>query len=105
MTVNPSYEVAIAASICAGESILLEGVLQTTAGIYRDTLSTVENCDSIIVTTLSVNPVASTNLTAEICEGDSYFVGGANQTLSGTYYDTLTTVSYTHLTLPTICSV
>ena len=69
----------------------MEGIPQTVAGIYRDTFSTIDNCDSIIVTTLSVNPVASTSLTAEICEGETFFIGGANQTLSGTYYDTLFT--------------
>ena len=91
LIVNPSYEVAIAASICESGSILLEGTLQTQAGIYRDTFTTVNNCDSIITTTLSVNPTAETNLTAEICEGETYFVGGASQTLSGIYYDTLNT--------------
>jgi hypothetical protein len=46
-------------------------------------------CDSIVVTDLSViNPVFS-NVNAAICEGQTYFVQGAYQTIPGTYSDTL----------------
>ncbi len=91
LTVNPVYLTNLTAEICQGESILLGGANQTTAGIYYDTLSTNKGCDSVLRTTLTVNPVYLTNLTAEICQGESILLGGANQTTAGIYYDTLAT--------------
>jgi gliding motility-associated-like protein len=91
LTVNPVYLTNLSAEICQGESILLGGASQTTAGIYYDTLSTNKGCDSVLRTTLTVNPVYLTNLTAEICQGESILLGGANQTAAGIYYDTLAT--------------
>ena len=79
--------------ICEGESILLGGALQTTPGTYYDTLQSVNNCDSVLVTTLTVNPTYETNLTEVICEGESILLGGAMQTQPGIYYDTLQSVN------------
>jgi gliding motility-associated-like protein len=42
--------------------------------------------------TITVWPQATTNLTAEICEGDSLLLGGAFQTQSGAYTDSLLTI-------------
>ncbi|TAK36244.1 MAG: T9SS type B sorting domain-containing protein [Saprospiraceae bacterium] len=42
--------------------------------------------------TITVWPQATTNLTAEICQGGSLFLGGAFQTQSGTYTDSLQTI-------------
>jgi gliding motility-associated-like protein len=91
LIVNPIYLTNLSAGICQGESILLGGANQTTAGIYFDTLSTNKGCDSVLRTTLIVNPIYLTNLSAEICQGESIFLGGANQTTAGIYFDTLST--------------
>jgi len=91
LIVNPTYLTNLSAEICQGESIYLGGTNQTTAGIYFDTLATIKGCDSVLRTTLIVNPTHLTNLTAEICQGESILLGGANQTTAGIYYDTLAT--------------
>jgi gliding motility-associated-like protein len=91
LIVNPIYLTNLSAEICQGESILLGGANQTTAGIYFDTLSTNKGCDSVLRTTLIVNPIYLTNLTAEICQGESILLGGTNQTTAGIYFDTLST--------------
>ena len=93
LIVNPIYTTPNTASICQGDSILLGGIYQTTAGIYYDVLQTVNSCDSIIETTLTVNPVYTTPNTASICQGDSILLGGIYQTTAGIYYDTLQTVN------------
>ena len=80
-------------SICEGDSILLEGIYQTIAGDYTDTLSSVSGCDSIIITTLMINEKAEVTVPVSICSNESYFAGGANQTMTGIYYDTLNTVN------------
>ena len=80
---------SVQTTICDGESILLGGDFQDQAGTYFDTLLTLGNCDSVIITNLSVLPKASATFNVSICEGESHFAGGALQTNTGTYYDTL----------------
>jgi gliding motility-associated-like protein len=69
-------------SICQGDSILLGGSMQNSAGVYYDTLQTIALCDSIIETTLTVNslPVITTSGDAIICLGSSVNINanGAN---------------------------
>ncbi|MBN4051613.1 hypothetical protein JYU16_02250, partial [bacterium AH-315-M05] len=93
LIVNPVYSTPVSTSICTGDSILLQGSYQTTAGTYYDTLTTVNGCDSVIVTTLVVNPAYSTPASESICSGDSIFLEGSYQTTASTYYDTLTAVN------------
>lgn len=78
-------------SICQGDSVLLGGTYQNSAGSYNDTLTAVNGCDSVLTTILSIFPVTSGTDTVITCQGDSIFVGGAFQTTAGTYYDTLVT--------------
>ncbi|GIV33390.1 MAG: hypothetical protein KatS3mg031_0925 [Chitinophagales bacterium] len=90
LTVLPSSENLIEATICEGESYFAGGAFQTVSGTYYDTLTAANGCDSVVITELTVLAVPHTMLNAEICEGESYFAGGAFQTTAGTYYDTLT---------------
>lgn len=53
----PEIIINQSAGICDGDSIFLENAWRKTAGIYYDTLTSVEGCDSIIITTLTVNTV------------------------------------------------
>ncbi|MCB0518088.1 MAG: PKD domain-containing protein, partial [Saprospiraceae bacterium] len=68
VTVNPTVSVTETAEICEGESIILGGAPQTVAGVYTDTLSTAAGCDSIVVTTLTVNSSDTTELSATSCD-------------------------------------
>ncbi len=76
-------------SICNGDSIPLGGGYQTTAGIYRDTMIASSGNDSIVVTTLSINPETIINTQVSICSGDSLYLEGTYQYNAGTYYDTI----------------
>lgn len=93
LVVNPTYFAQTTATICQGDSILLEGAYQMTAGVYFDTTLTVNGCDSIVETTLTINPTYFTQTTLTICQGDSALLQGAYQTTSGVYLDTNTTVA------------
>ena len=83
----------IYATICEGTTYDFHGRDLTQAGIYRDTLQTVNGCDSIIILTLSVNPVATTPLSATICSNETYDFHGRDLTQAGTYSDTLQTIN------------
>jgi hypothetical protein len=91
LIVNTKYAIQQTKTICNGESILLGGSQQTTAGTYYDSLKTTKGCDSIIITTLAVNPIYIQNQSKTICQGDSIKLGGSYQTTSGTYTDVLFT--------------
>ncbi|MES2691025.1 MAG: T9SS type A sorting domain-containing protein, partial [Bacteroidota bacterium] len=61
LTVNPTYSVNNAQSICNGGSYVFNAHTYISAGTYRDTLHTIKGCDSIIVTQLTVNPKPNTS--------------------------------------------
>jgi gliding motility-associated-like protein len=105
LTVNTSQTYNASATICNGDSLYLAGAFQTMAGSYSDTIPSTQGCDSILVTTLFVNPVYSTNVTAEICDGSSIFLGGSMQTTSGVYVDVLTSTTGCDSTIVTVLTV
>ncbi len=72
LTVNPKAFTTVNAAICNGETYLAGGQLQTTAGVYKDTLTTYLGCDSVITTNLTVNPLPAPDLGKDrgICFGD-----------------------------------
>lgn len=75
--------------ICDGDSLWLAGAYQTIAGVYIDNLVSVDACDSIVTTTLIVNPNYSTNQVINILQGDSVMLNGRWLSMAGVYYDTL----------------
>jgi gliding motility-associated-like protein len=89
----PSLNFTQDVSICEGQSFFAGGALQTTSGVYLDTLTSVFGCDSILTTNLTVTPAITFTQDVSICEGQSFFAGGANQTTSGVYLDTLVSIS------------
>ena len=91
LTINPFVTDSINISICQGDSILIGGVFQNTSGIYSDTIvgGSSLGCDSILVTTLLVNPIATSNTNTSICQGDSILIYGVFQNTSGIYSDTI----------------
>ena len=93
VTINPTYIIPLSETICDSDSLFLGGAYQTTAGTYYDTLPTVNGCDSILATTLTVNQTYNVSLPDNICDGDSSFIGGVWQTTPGIYYDTSATVN------------
>lgn len=81
------------AAICEGESIFLEGEMQTEPGEYTDTYQSQAGCDSLVVTTLTVHPsYYIDDVEAVVCEGDSVFLSGGYQTIPGAYTDILASV-------------
>ena len=93
LTVNSTYLNNQNESICQGDSLLIYSVYQNSGGIYYDSLQTVQGCDSILSTTLTVNPVFSSNNNDTICQGDNIILGGTYQTASGVYVDSLQTIT------------
>ena len=101
LSIDPISYQTINASICEGQQYFLNGSFITEPGVYIDTLQVPNGCPQIVTTILVVNPVYLDTLIQEICEGDSYFVGGANQTMPGFYSDSLTSINNCDSTIVT----
>ena len=61
-------------NICAGDSIFLEGAWQFDSGQYMDTFVSVNGCDSIVTTTLTVDDcfdLGTVEIIDNVCAGDA----------------------------------
>ena len=93
LTVNLASSTNNPQTICDGSSYIFNGNTYTLAGNYNDTLVSINGCDSVIVTQLSINLTSSSNNPQTICDGSSYIFNGNTYTLAGNYNDTLTSVN------------
>ena len=75
LTVNPTFSIVFSDTLCSGQSVIVGSNIYDSTGVYFDTLTTVNGCDSIILTDLFVqNSSASFTINSlSICEGDTAF--------------------------------
>lgn len=85
LNVLPLAATTLAASICNGETFDFNGTALTLAGTYTEVLTALNGCDSTVTLLLNVLPLTSSQLTAQICEGDTYTFNGQALEQSGTY--------------------
>ena len=91
--VNPSDTIILPVKmICQGDSIQIFGTYRSVSGVYTSSLTNQHGCDSLLICELMVTPIYNVMVGANICEGQSLFVGGALQSMPGVYFDTLQTV-------------
>lgn len=94
--VNITVPNAVATSsnvtICDGDSVLIGGTYQSTAGAYTESLTSVFGCDSVHTTNLFTDQSYQIQNSTTICLGDSILLGGAYQTTAGFYTDNFQTV-------------
>ena len=95
LTVNPVYAVTDAQTICASElPYTWNGVEFTQAGTQTATLQTVNNCDSVVTMTLTVNPIYEVTDAQTICASELPITwNGVEFTQAGTQTATLQTVN------------
>ncbi|MFY0673354.1 MAG: choice-of-anchor D domain-containing protein, partial [Bacteroidia bacterium] len=83
----------LAQNMCFGDSIQLGGAYRLNAGVYNDTLRSATGCDSVVITTLSVNQRFSDTTVTRICSGDSALIGGQYRYASGFFTDSFATIA------------
>ena len=93
LNVNPIFNTELSANICQGQVYNENGFNVSEAGVYTQTLTSVNGCDSIVTLTLTVNPIYNTELTATICEGQAYTENNFNVSEAGVYTQNLTSVN------------
>ncbi|MDD4001748.1 MAG: T9SS type A sorting domain-containing protein, partial [Bacteroidales bacterium] len=75
---NPSYYTDIQGEVCQGKFYYQNGFFEHMPGIHTRYLQTTEGCDSIINLHLTVNPIFSDTIYAQICQGEVYSENGFN---------------------------
>jgi len=69
VTISPVITFNRDVEICDGQSYFVAGQLQTTAGMYYDTLSSQHACDSVVATNLIVQPnYVDTLIYSPVCQ-------------------------------------
>ncbi|MDX1476588.1 MAG: gliding motility-associated C-terminal domain-containing protein [Saprospiraceae bacterium] len=76
-------------AICAGDTIIVNGVAYTEAGMYVDTIAALTGCDTILNLSVTVYDIPEETVTTEACFGESVTVNNVTYSESGTYYDTI----------------
>ncbi len=80
-------------TICQGDSVLVVNIWFSQTGEYFISTLASNGCDSLVHLDLRVLPSLETNLTASICDGESYLFGNRTLTQSGAYVDSLQSIS------------
>ena len=78
--INPIQE-----SICQEDVYLLGGLELNETGLYTDTLTSINNCDSVVILELEVEGTLVDTLAAMIFEGESFEIDNYNFSQPGEY--------------------
>lgn len=93
LAVRPEITSGISQTICFGDSFLFNGNYYSQNGIYADTLTAINGCDSIVTLALTIRPEIASSFSQTICFGDSLLFNGHYYSQAGNYTDTLTAAS------------
>ena len=105
LNVNPIYNTELSANICQGQVYDENGFNVSEAGVYTQTHTSVNGCDSIVTLTVSVNPTFDTTINATINAGETYTEFGFNESEAGTYVQNLQTEFGCDSTITLVLSV
>lgn len=89
----PSQFTQATQTICAGEEIDFNEQPISQAGIYWDTLQTINYCDSIVRLELLVEQAVETDISAKIFPGESFQIGSYSINTPGSHVHTIPAVS------------
>ena len=81
----PLQNTTVESTICANETYLFNGDTLNSAGIYTAILTGINGCDSTVVLTLDVLPIQNTQISATICEGNSFDYNGFPLSTAGDF--------------------
>lgn len=87
LTINliTEYYTETEATICDGQFLEFNGQQLSEQGGYSAVLQSTAGCDSLVTLELTVHPSFDITFPIEICEGESYLLGGNNYAQSGIY--------------------
>lgn len=93
LMVKDTIHLTITAGLCAKGSYLFAGQTLTVPGTYSHTYQSVNGCDSVVTLILKKEMTESTYIEAKINQGETYWFAGQKLIKSGTYKQSIKTVS------------
>jgi gliding motility-associated-like protein len=104
---NPDYIQNVSASICNGDNYIFpDGTSSSVSVIHTSNLNPIVECDSIIVTTLTVNPTYTQNISASVCSGSVYtFPDGSTSSSATTHTSNLVSANGCDSSIVTTLSI
>ncbi|MBC7412933.1 MAG: SBBP repeat-containing protein [Bacteroidia bacterium] len=93
LTVRPTITSTQALTLCANQTTIVGTHTYNTSGTYKDTLTDINGCDSIVTTQLTIQPTITSTQILTLCANQSTIVGTHTYNTSGTYKDTLTAIN------------
>ncbi|MBK9730702.1 MAG: T9SS type A sorting domain-containing protein [Chitinophagaceae bacterium] len=85
LTVHPNYETILNATICEGNTFPFNGNEIDSTGTYMANLLATTGCDSMITLHLEVLPIMNTEISENICEGETFLFNGMTLNTAGDY--------------------
>ena len=85
LDVLPAFTSSIDASICSGQTYTFNNVDYDQSGMYPATFQTADGCDSTVTLNLTVADAIMSTVDAQICEGQTYYVGQDSFSMAGAY--------------------
>jgi len=101
LTVNPTYNITQTIEICDGDVATVGTSSYTTSGTFTDNLLTILGCDSVVTTTVVVNPTFNNTQNITLCQNETITVGTNTYNSAGTYVDVLNTINGCDSTITT----
>jgi hypothetical protein len=105
LNVLPIFDTTINATICEGETYNENDFNVSEAGVYTQTLTSVNGCDSIVTLTVTEYPTFDTTINATINAGETYAEFGFNESEAGTYVQNLQSINGCDSTITLVLSV
>lgn len=84
------YEETLNITLCTGSSYTVGSNTYDITGSYTDSLTSIHGCDSIVHLNLSIVDIIRDTIDIQICEGETYNLGGTSYNISGSYSHTFT---------------
>jgi len=93
VSVNSLYYNTQTIGACNGDSVFAGGSYQTASGVFVDSLQSINGCDSVVQTTLTIASQIVANIPLSVCFGDSALINGNYESVNGNFYDTTVSVA------------
>ena len=92
-------------TFCKGDTLLINGQTFPGQGLFTDTFVSWNGCDSVQMTNIQINSSYLESNKVLLCDGQTYLFNGHNYSVSGIYYDTLSTFKLCDSIIKTILQV
>lgn len=73
LVIDSIHQTAELHEVCQGDSIMIDNIWRSVAGIYPETLNNVNGCDSIVNHEIVIKPSYTNTNNKIICKGSTYF--------------------------------